>query len=249
MLRKFMEKFKNAKAGISTKILNTAASEKMLAYLKSETGKKDVLRAVFAGFFAALVFSFLPFFSSCDAISNDVLRLHVMANSDSPEDQRLKYLVRDEVLTEAAKRYGDTEDFQAANSAVCMGLQSIERVAAKALRDNGCEDQVRVEVTDMYFETRDYEGFSLPAGKYRTLRVVIGSGQGKNWWCMAYPALCVPAAQGENTDIKMRGAKMEDDILGKLPKNQREIIERPDEYQVRFKVLEWYEGLRSFFDK
>lgn len=206
----------------------------------SRAGRGELLlRAVAAGFVLSVLFYLLPFVFSCDAISQEVLRLHVIANSDSDADQTLKYQVRDAVLTEAAKWYGDAQSFEEANTAVCTHLQSIAAAAQKVVAENGGSQKVCAEVTDMYFNTRDYDTFSLPAGKYRTLRITLGKGEGKNWWCMVYPALCLPAAEKQETDA---------DILQRLPHNESEIIANPGEYQVQFKIVEWYEALKKMFD-
>jgi len=85
----------------------------------------------------------------------------------------------------------------------------------------------------MFFPARDYETFSLPAGTYRTLRVTIGEGKGRNWWCVVFPALCLPAASEA------------EDVLSALPESQRDIVEHPQKYQVEFKLVEWYERLRA----
>ena len=91
--------------------------------------RKDLFRAVVAGFVLTVVFSMFPFFAACDNISNDVLRLHVLANSDSEQDQQLKLSVRDAVLAESSKWYRDAEDFEEANSAVCTHLGAIQKAA------------------------------------------------------------------------------------------------------------------------
>lgn len=203
---------------------------------------KNIFRALAAGFILAVVFSLIPFFAACENISNDVLRLHVLANSDSPEDQQLKLSVRDAVLEESAKWYQEAEDFEEANSAVCTHIGSIQKAAEAVIQQAGRDDDVTVQVTDMYFTTRDYESFSLPAGKYRTLRVTIGEGEGKNWWCIVYPFLCLPVAE-ENADPDSG------DPLAALPETEGDIISNPGEYQVRFKIVEWYEAAQSFFDQ
>jgi len=216
--------------------------KQMIQSILGRMDRKNVLRAVAAGFILTVVFSMMPFFAACENISNDVLRLHVLANSDSEQDQQLKLSVRDAVLEESAKWYRKAEDFEAANSAVCTHIGSIQKAAQDVVRQAGRDDDVTVQVTDMYFTTRDYEDFSLPAGKYRTLRVTIGEGEGKNWWCIVYPSLCLPAA-GDNADPKSNGP------LTALPETEEEIISNPGEYQVRFKVVEWYEAVKSLFDK
>ena len=90
------------------------------------------------------------------------------------------------------------------------------------------------QVTEMYFPTRDYESFRLPAGRYRTLRVTLGEGAGKNWWCVVFPALCLPAAQDR------------EDVLALLPQQEQDIVSHPAEYQVEFKLVELFEELRHW---
>lgn len=213
-----------------------------IVHLLKRIDRKDILRAMAAGFILTVVFSMIPFFAACENISNDVLRLHVLANSDSEEDQQLKLSVRDAVLAESSRWYKGAADFEEANAAVCTHIGSIQKAAEEVVKQAGRDDDVRVQVTDMYFTTRDYEDFSLPAGKYRTLRVTIGEGAGKNWWCIVYPSLCLPVAEeGEGTD----GG----DPLAALPGTEEDIITNPGEYQVRFKVVEWYEAFKSLFDQ
>ena len=167
-------------------------------------------------------------------LPQNVLRLHVVANSDSPADQEVKLKVRDAVLEEAARWYGDAATMEEANFALCTHLESITQAANKALAENGSPHTARAQVTDLYFPTRDYEGFSLPAGTYRSLQVTIGAGEGKNWWCVVFPALCLPAAQDR------------EDVLALLPQQEQDIVSHPAEYQVEFKLVELFEELRHW---
>lgn len=192
------------------------------------------LRAAVCGFLLAVTASFFPFAAASAELSDEVVRLHVVANSDSREDQRVKLLVRDAVLKEAAGWYGDAQTLEEANAALCVHLGAIETAANKALQESGSSHSAKVQMTDEYFPTREYEDFSFPAGKYRTLKVVIGEGEGHNWWCVVFPALCLPAA--------------EEDSFSTLPPAQRELIKKPEGYQVKFKAVEWYEALRSALD-
>ena len=168
------------------------------------------------------------------ALADKLIRLHVVANSDSPADQAVKLKVRDAVLEEAARWYGDAATMEEANFALCTHLESITQAANKALLENGSPHTARAQVTDLYFPTRDYEGFSLPAGTYRSLQVTIGAGEGKNWWCVVFPALCLPAAQDR------------EDVLALLPQQEQDIVSHPAEYQVEFKLVELFEELRHW---
>ena len=197
---------------------------------------KNVIKAAICGFFVAVTFSLSSFFGSCEKITEEVLRLHVIANSDSKEDQAIKLKVRDSVLSESEKWYKNAEDFNEANSQICTHLQSIEKAANKALAAEGSTDRATVQITQMHFDTRNYEGFSLPAGEYRTLKIIIGEGEGTNWWCIVFPALCVPMSEKEDSDL----------FVG-ISENERDIIMNPSEYQIKFKLVEWYESIKRGF--
>ena len=119
-----------------------------------------------------------------------LIRLHVVANSDTAEDQRVKLLVRDAVLRAAADALEEETDPEAA---LQNGLPTIEQAANETLCRLGSGDTAKVSLRRELFPTRDYETFRLPAGVYRTLRVTIGTGEGHNWWCVVFPALCLPA--------------------------------------------------------
>lgn len=205
--------------------------------MKRMTGetKRTLCRAAVCGFLLAAVFSMFPFAASCEELPQNVLRLHVIANSDSAEDQRVKLKVRDAVLTEAAKWYGDDSTMEEASSTLCVHLEALQAAADRALLENGSMDRALVQVTEQYFPTRNYETFALPAGKYRTLLVTIGAGAGKNWWCVVFPSLCLPAA-GESSE----------ELLTALPESQREVVEHPQRYHIKFKAVELYEELKKW---
>lgn len=200
--------------------------------------RRTLAKSLVCGFLLTIAAVFFPFAASCEELPQNVLRLHVIANSDSPEDQAVKLKVRDAVLREASRWYEDARTMEEANSAVCTHLESITAAAREVLLENGVRQTAAAEVTEMYFTTREYENFSLPAGKYRTLRVTIGSGEGKNWWCVVFPALCLPAAE-----------QRQDDVLAALPDSQQELVKHPGKYRVKFKAVEWYQELCSFFDR
>ncbi len=197
--------------------------------------KKLLLRAAAGGFLLAAALSFHSFAAACEGLSQDVIRLHVVAHSDGETDQAVKLLVRDAVLTEAARWYGDAATPDEAVSALCLHLDSIRAAADKALSEAGAPQRAGVVLTRMYFPTRAYEGFTLPAGRYRTLRVTIGEGAGHNWWCVVFPALCLPAAEDSP-----------EDVLALLPENEREAAENPQKYRVELKAVELYRQLQDW---
>ena len=125
-----------------------------------------------------------------------MIRLHVIANSDSPEDQALKLEVRDQVLAHAEELYPAGADRTAAAAAIQEHLPELAAAGQRVLEERGCDYAVRAELTETWFPTKEYEDFALPAGEYTALRVVIGEGAGQNWWCVLYPGLCRAACGG-----------------------------------------------------
>lgn len=165
-----------------------------------------------------------------DTLPEQVLRLHVVANSDSDEDQAIKLQVRDALLTIAAALCEEAKTPYEAQSALCAHMETLERTALAALEDAGSSHGVRLFFTDMKFPPCAYAGFSLPAGEYRALRVVIGEGEGHNWWCVLFPGLCLPCG----------GAVQFEDALN--PAQQE--VAFPGEIKLRLKLVDW---LREIF--
>ncbi len=163
-------------------------------------------------------------------IRSETLRLHIIANSDSEEDQQLKLKVRDAVLEATGELFAEVSGKTEAVAAAEYSANDIKEIAEKTIAEEGFDYPVQVEVTEMWFETRSYEGFTLPAGDYDAVRIIIGEGEGKNWWCVMYPALCIPGAEkplekyGDNADfISVNG------------------------FEIRFAVIEWIESLKKSF--
>lgn len=201
---------------------------------KEHTRKRRLLgRALVCGFVLAALCSFFPFAAACGQLPRDVVRLHVVANSNGAEDQAVKLLVRDAVLEEAALWYQGAGSMEEASSQLCTHLQSIAGAARQVLGEQGVGYSATAQMTEMYFPTRDYGDFRLPAGRYRTLRVTLGEGAGKNWWCVVFPSLCLPAATQE-------------EALLTLPEGERQVVEGGQEVQVKLKAVELWESLREW---
>ena len=198
------------------------------------TRKRRLLgKALVCGFVLAALCSFFPFAAACGQLPRDVVRLHVVANSNGAEDQAVKLLVRDAVLEEAARWYQGVGSMEEASSRLCTHLQSIAGAARQVLGEQGVGYSATAQMTEMYFPTRDYGDFRLPAGRYRTLRVTLGEGAGKNWWCVVFPSLCLPAATQE-------------EALLTLPEGERQVVEGGQEVQVKLKAVELWESLREW---
>ena len=130
------------------------------------------------------------FGEECSFIRENTLRLHILANSDSPADQALKLKIRDAVLSCSGELFSGCDTRQKMISAAQEQLPKIQQVAEQTALHNGYELPVTVSVTDMFFETRRYDHVILPAGTYTAVRIELGAAAGKNWWCVLYPNLC-----------------------------------------------------------
>lgn len=169
-------------------------------------------------------------------LADRVVRLHVLANSDGEEDQALKLLVRDRVLARATELLTRAEDREDAEALLRRELPELEALAVRELRANGCGYPVTAELTDTEFPTREYDGFTLPAGRYLALRVVIGEGAGRNWWCVVFPPLCTAAS----ADVPAAA------LAAGLTEDQVNLITEEDRgYVLKFKTVEWWEQLRT----
>lgn len=174
--------------------------------------------------------------ASHDALAGDVLRLHVLANSDSPADQALKLAVRDRVLEEAGARLEGVTDRAEAERVLAASLEPLARAGAAAVAEAGYRYPVTVRLEDTWFPTREYDGFALPAGEYRALRVLIGEGKGRNWWCVVFPPLCLGAV-----------TEPAEEAMEALRSGERALIVGENEgYVLKFKLLElWNEWRRA----
>lgn len=128
------------------------------------------------------------------ALADQVLRLHVIANSDGAEDQATKLAVRDRILAEAEQLCPAGASQAEARAALADHLDDLAAAGQEVVDARGSEDRVTATLTRCWFPTKAYRGFALPAGEYEALRIVIGAGEGHNWWCVAFPPLCTGAA-------------------------------------------------------
>lgn len=151
--------------------------------------------SILLGMVMAVIFSSIGVFGSeCAQVRAQVLRLHVLAHSDSDEDQELKLAVRDAVLAKTAHLFALPRDKDTLIAVTRDHLEEMEAAAREEIRARGFDYGVTAQVVRMYFETREYDGVTLPAGEYDAVRLLIGAGQGRNWWCVMFPPLCIPAA-------------------------------------------------------
>ncbi len=195
---------------------------------------QTLLKAFTVAAILTILFSMIPFQAKCNSVSKEVFRLHILANSDSKEDQSLKLKVRNAVLNYTENLYNKAKSFENAEKLTSENLQSIANIAQKTVFDNGYNYRVQAEIRNMYFNTRYYDNVTMPSGNYEALRITIGKGQGHNWWCVMYPSLCI----GTSTNYEALQENTTDE--------EYEIMTKGN-YEYRFKIVEIFEKICSFF--
>lgn len=174
------------------------------------------------------------------ALAGRVIRLHVIANSDSEADQALKLLVRDAVLAQAAGLVEEGAGLEEAEASLAGHLEELAAAGAAVVASEGQSYPVSASFERTWFPTKEYDGFALPAGNYQALRIVIGEGSGRNWWCVVFPPLCLSSVS-EVADTAMASGLEEDDV--KL------ITGESGGYVVKFKCMELIDQLRNWLER
>lgn len=170
-------------------------------------------------------------------LNDEIIRLHVVGASDTDEDQNTKIMVRDAILDRLRELTEGATSKDQAQKILTQNLEALQDTANLVLQQAGISESAYVTLQKEAFETRVYDTFSLPAGVYDSLRVVIGAGEGKNWWCVVFPDLCVPAASKEVEDVAASAGFSEN--LGKTLTGE--------EYQIRFLLLDWLGRVENYF--
>lgn len=172
------------------------------------------------------------FSGQCDEIRSKMLRMHVIANSDSEADQDLKLKVRNAVLEAGKEVFDGSVTASDAKERIIPQTDKLESAALDVIESEGYSYDVKITVSDEYFPTRTYDNsVTLPAGVYTAVKVVIGEGKGHNWWCVMFPPMCLPAADAE-CGI--------DDVL---TEEESRIVKGGDKYKIKFKIVEIYEDI------
>ncbi|MBP3376608.1 MAG: stage II sporulation protein R [Clostridia bacterium] len=194
---------------------------------------KKILICTFIILSLSLIVGLFPVHGESE-IYDTVVRLHVLANSDTVEDQALKLKVRDEVIKTVSPAVEGCKSQSEAALAIERIMPEIKEAAVRTIEDNGYNYSVEVLLGEEYYPTKTYESCAFPEGKYLSLRVLIGEGEGENWWCCLFPPLCLSAA----TD---QGKSNEDAFISVgLNADQYKIVTETEnpKYKVRFKILE-----------
>ncbi len=188
---------------------------------------KKLFLPIFALLFATLIMAAIPTEAEA-AIYEDTIRLHILAASDSEKDQRLKLEIRDEILKNYGETLKSTGDINAAKKKINELLPEIEEFTQEKIKERGYDYSATVSLSDEWYDTREYEGFTLPKGRYTSLRIIIDEGKGKNWWCVMFPPLCL--------DIATESAPVDDGVID-YTKDEINLITN-EKYKVKFKILE-----------
>lgn len=182
-------------------------------------------------------------YRSYEDLKENVLRLHIIANSDSAEDQRVKLEVRDKIAEQSEDIFGGCESREEILRRSQESLDIMEETAQEVLTENGFEYGAEAAIEKTRFDTRYYGDITMPQGDYTALKITLGEGKGHNWWCVMYPPLCLPCftESGEDTD----------DILEKhssvITEQEAEIIKDPESIEVKLYCAEIIDRIIGFF--
>ncbi|PKM74204.1 MAG: stage II sporulation protein R [Firmicutes bacterium HGW-Firmicutes-16] len=168
-------------------------------------------------------------------LSGELIRLHVIANSDSTGDQSVKLKVRDNVLEVLTPMLDGATDVVEAESIIKNSLPQLCRVSETILMNNGKYYSAKAEICLETYPTRNYDGFALPAGEYISLKIILGEGIGHNWWCVVFPPLCMTSVEDEDT------------FTGLSNETEKLITTDGNQYRVKFRIIELYEELKQSF--
>lgn len=163
-----------------------------------------------------------------DNLQENVLRMHILANSDSDEDQALKLKIRDALLEHTEDIFGDCTNIDEAESYVSERLELIKSIASDVVAENGYTYPIDVELVNMEFDDRTYGDLTMPSGLYDAVRVTIGNAEGHNWWCVMYPPMCVNAVTVGDSEPYFDSDTMN-------------LLEDHPKYELKLKCLEWLE--------
>ncbi len=170
-----------------------------------------------------------------ETIYTDMIRLHVLADSDEKDQQELKLKVRDVVLERVTELTKDVTDKDKAFEIIANNLEELSEAGKKVVVENGYTHAVKAEIGKETYPEREYEGFVLPAGEYFSLKVKIGSAEGKNWWCVLFPPLCTTVAEDRADAFVATGFTGEQYKTITETQNVR--------YKIKFKILEAFEEI------
>ncbi len=190
-----------------------------------------IIGAIFCG-------STAEFAEKVEGLREDVLRLHILANSDTEEDQALKLHVRDTLLEASETLFVGCDTPEEMRERAAEQQETIRLLAQDAVEDCGYDYDVAVQLVNMEFDAKQYEEITMPAGAYDAVRILIGEAEGQNWWCVMYPPLCIPSEAVVEVDEEAAETYFDEET--------EDILEHSQKYEIKFKCLEWWEKLVDF---
>ncbi|MBP1758220.1 MAG: Stage sporulation protein required for processing of pro-sigma-E (SpoIIR) [Firmicutes bacterium] len=212
----------------------------------SQRGFSDWLKAIpwrrLSGLLCILLVAFCFWLDREQSqLSDKLLRLHVLANSDEAEDQSLKLRVRDRVLETVEPWLEEGTSAASAGEILAHRLPELTQAAQEEIQAAGYSYPVSLSLGQSWFPTRYYDGFSLPAGQYRSLRVIIGEGAGKNWWCVVFPPLCTASVTESLPQTAAQAGLTEQETFL--------ILEDSENYVIKFKAVELWENWKHAWEE
>jgi len=198
--------------------------------------KKRIQLSIIFGLISAILLSVSHFNALCEDLRHNILRLHIVANSDSVADQQLKIEIRDRILEKTSDLFLNTTDLQEAKSRVGDNLEQFEEIANSVIKEKGFNYKANASIGESYFDTREYYDFTLPAGYYPSLMIELGKAEGKNWWCVVFPSVCIPAASNA-------------DLSDSVKEEAADMAKQSSHYVMRFKTVEIYEKIKNFLNE
>ncbi len=166
-------------------------------------------------------------------LAGELIRLHVIANSDSDSDQNAKLKVRDNVLAILTPQLEGVRNLDEAEAVIDKTIPQLSEAAVQSLQESGKYYKADAKLCVESYPTRNYDGFSLPAGDYVSLQIILGEGKGQNWWCVVFPPLCMASVEDEDT-------------FSALPKDSEQLITSDGTgYKLKFRVIELYGEIKQ----
>ncbi len=202
------------------------------------------LKRFFILFLLFICYTFICAVSYANSVSKDlsdsVFRLHILANSDSEEDQNLKLLVRDNVLSYMKEISSNVSSKEEVENLMDENLDNFYSIARQTILDNGYNYDVKLELGNFDFPTKVYGDIALPAGSYDALRIEIGEAKGANWWCVMFPTLCFVDVSSGSLDDDSK-----DVLESSLNDEEFELISEDNySFSLKFKIVEFFEGIK-----
>lgn len=214
----------------------------LMEYIKSNIKKISFIIAIILILTISISYIYVKdVYGNLESYKDNIIRFHVIANSDSAYDQSLKLKVRDRVLEDVGKRFENINSIDVSREVLRGSLEDIKNIAKNELLANGVDYNVNVYLENHEFPTKSYGNFTLPAGEYEAVRVVIGEGIGQNWWCVMFPPLCyVDVAHG------LTDAKTEEELRRILNEDEYDMItsakHEKNSVVLKFKIVEMFQN-------